>query len=57
MDLKNFMKNIGPITYKLELASGSKIYHVFHVSKLKKHVGYEVITYADLPKFLRNCEL
>ena len=40
---------VGEVAYDLELLEGSKIHNVFHLSCLKKEIGQQVITSANLP--------
>jgi hypothetical protein len=40
---------VGEVVYELELSEGRKNHNVFHVSCLKKVLGQQVITLAELP--------
>ena len=37
--LYKVVEKVEAIAYKLELPSGARVHHVFHVSQLKKHLG------------------
>lgn len=43
------MERIGKTAYKLLLPEGCQLHNVFHVSKLKRHIGPQVISCPDLP--------
>ena len=42
-------RRVREVSYELELPEGSRIYNVFHVSFLKKELGKQVTTLANLP--------
>lgn len=43
------MAKVGGLAYKLELAVGSKIHHVLHVSQLKKKINKKKVPIQNLP--------
>jgi hypothetical protein len=44
------LKSVGQVAYQLSLPSHSKLYHVFHVSCLKKVIGTKCQTQTKLPE-------
>jgi hypothetical protein len=43
------MRQVGEVSYELEIPEGSKILNVFHMSCLKKAVGQFISTSKELP--------
>lgn len=43
------LDKVGPVAYKFKLPDHSKLYHVFHVSCLKKQLGATVQSTVPLP--------
>ena len=43
------IRNVGDMTYELELPIGSKIHNVFHVSCLNKATGHHISVLDTLP--------
>jgi hypothetical protein len=43
------IRRVGEVAYELELPEDSRIHNVFHVSCLKKALGQQVTTSAELP--------
>ena len=45
------LQKIANMTYKLELPAASRVHRVFHVSSLKKVIGYKLPVQRILPEF------
>lgn len=43
------IKRVGVVAYELELPSSSKVHNIFHVSRLKKALGHNVVAASQLP--------
>ncbi|XP_057870687.2 uncharacterized protein LOC131077252 [Cryptomeria japonica] len=51
------IRRVGVMVFKLELLVSSRVHNVFHVSRLKKAVGHNVIVSSDLPPLDEKGEL
>ncbi|XP_057846650.2 uncharacterized protein LOC131056314 [Cryptomeria japonica] len=43
------IRKVGAVAYELELPSDSRVHNVFHVSRLKKALGHNVVASSQLP--------
>ncbi|XP_057858312.1 uncharacterized protein LOC131067364 [Cryptomeria japonica] len=43
------IRKVGVVAYELELPSDSRVHNVFHVSRLKKALGHNVVASSQLP--------
>ncbi|XP_059067504.1 uncharacterized protein LOC131858320 [Cryptomeria japonica] len=51
------IRRVGVVAYELELLVSSRVHNVFHVSRLKKALGHNVIVSLDLPPLDEEGEL
>ncbi|XP_057831009.1 uncharacterized protein LOC131041810 [Cryptomeria japonica] len=43
------IRRVGVVVYESKLPTSSKVHNVFHVSRLKKALGHNVVVSSDLP--------
>ena len=42
------LHKVSEVTYEIEILEDSRVHNVFHVSRLKKAIGQQIVPFADL---------